>query len=92
MAQARKFNSVKAAQDWLVKRGFAQTAMQHVWKNGSRTAAINAELGGVMPKFLIAMGDSKTDAYWQRVAVVAARRDGVVLSDADRHPRAARLG
>jgi hypothetical protein len=74
MAKARKFNSVKAAQDWLAKRGFAQTETQHVWKNGSRMAAINAELGAVMPKFLVAMGDSKTDAYWQRVAVVAARR------------------
>jgi hypothetical protein len=74
MAQARKFNSVKAAQDWLTKRGFAATATQHIWKNGSRMAAISAELGGVMPKFLVAMSDSKTDAYWQRVAVVAARR------------------
>jgi hypothetical protein len=74
MAKARKFNSVKAAQDWLTKRGFAATATQHVWKNGSPMAAINAELGGVLPKFLVAIGDSKTDAYWQRVAVVAARR------------------
>ena len=53
MAQARKFNSVKAAQDWLTKRGFAATATQHVWKNVSHMAAINAELGGVMPRFTI---------------------------------------
>jgi hypothetical protein len=92
MAQARKFNSVKAAQDWLTKRGFAATATQHVWKNGSRMAAINAELGGVLPKFLVAMGDGNTDPYWARVAVVAARHAAVVLSDADHHPGAARLG
>jgi hypothetical protein len=84
MAQARKFNSVKAAQDWLVARGFAATATQHIWKNGSRMAAINAELGGVMPKFQVAMGDSKTDSYWQRAAVVAARHAAGVLSDAGR--------
>ena len=53
MAQARKFNSVKAAQDWLTKGGFAATATQHVWKNGSRMAAISAELGGVIPRFTI---------------------------------------
>jgi hypothetical protein len=53
MAQARKFNSVKAAQDWLVKRGFAQTATQHVWQNGSHMASVIAELGGVMPRFTI---------------------------------------
>jgi hypothetical protein len=57
MAKARKFTSLKAAHDWLVKRGFAATATQHVWKNGSRMAAISAELGGVLPKFLVAMGD-----------------------------------
>ena len=53
MARARKFNSVKAAQDWLVARGFTKTATQHIWKNGSRMAAINAELGGVIPRFTI---------------------------------------
>ena len=53
MARARKFNSVKAAQDWLVARGFAKTATQHIWKNGSRMAVINAELGGVIPRFTI---------------------------------------
>ena len=53
MAKARKFYSLKAAQDWRVKRGFAATATQHVWKNVSHMAAINAELGGVMPRFTI---------------------------------------
>ena len=78
MAQARKFTSLKAAHDWLTKRGFGQTAMQHVWQDGKVTAWISIQLGGTrptfMPKFLVAMGDSMTDAYWQRVAVVAARR------------------
>ena len=74
MAKARKFTSLEAAQDWLVARGFSQTATQHVWQNGSRMAAINAELGGVVPKFLVAIGDGNTDPYWARVAVVAARR------------------
>ena len=73
MAQNCKFTSLKAAQDWLAARGFAKTATHHIWQNGSRMAAINAELGGVMPKFLVVIGDSKTDAYWQRAAVVAAR-------------------
>ena len=56
MAKARKFTSLKAAQDWLTKRGFKQTATQHVWQNGTSMVAIACELGGAFPKFIIAEG------------------------------------
>jgi hypothetical protein len=39
MAQARKFNSVKATRDWLTKRGLAATETQYVWQNGSHMAS-----------------------------------------------------
>lgn len=82
MTQARKFTSLKAAHDWLVTQGFTKTATQHVWQDGSRMAAVSMVLGGVMPRFLIAMADSKTDAYWQRVAVVTAPREAGVATRA----------
>ena len=56
MAQARRFNSVQAAQDWLTKRGFAATATQHVWQNGKVTAWISIQLGGVRPTFIVSEG------------------------------------
>ncbi len=78
MAKARKFTSLKAAQDWLAAHGFTKTATQHVWQDGSRMAAVNVELGGVMPRFLIAMGDSKSDVRRHGMAIVAAHREAGV--------------
>ena len=55
MVQARKFNSVKAAQDWLTKRGYSLTGM-HVWSNGKVTAWVCIQLGGYRAAFIVAEG------------------------------------
>src|ERR1700751_1664511 len=67
MAKATKFSSLKAAQDWLVARGFAKSEVQHVWQNGSRMAAVSLQFGGVMPRFLITVENTKPDGLRQRV-------------------------
>ena len=67
MAKATKFTSLKAVHDWLEARGFAKTAMQHIWANGTRTAAVSLQLGGAMPRFLITM-ENVMDAGRQDVA------------------------
>ena len=55
MAQARKFTSLKAAQDWLVAHGYSLTGM-HVWSNGKVTAWVSIQLGGTRPTFIVSEG------------------------------------
>ena len=55
MAKARKFYSLKAAQDWLTKRGYSLTGM-HVWSNGKVTAWVSIQLGGIRPTFIVSEG------------------------------------
>ena len=55
MAQARKFTSLKAAHDWLIKRGYSLTDM-HVWSNGKVTAWVSIQLGGIRPTFIVSEG------------------------------------
>ena len=67
MAKAPKFSSLKAAHDWLEAHGFEKTEMQHVWQNGARIAAVSMQLGGVMPRFLITVENTKPDRLRQRL-------------------------